>query len=551
MKKKLLIVIAVIILSVIPLSFVYAVEAFHAPTKDGLKTEVTYWDKDKAYNGYTVFYPRMAPEVMAKIFLIDMAGNVVHTWPGGNNPKLMENGHILSTLTEMDWDGNQVWRGQTSARVHHDTWRIYNKKLKAYTTIGLTREQDYTAKNAVAAGADPSVDYADIGAYADGLVEIDMDGNIIWSWTFLDHVIQDKDPNRPNYVGKGKTIADYPGKLDLNWITDQNRRNDTPGITSDWQHTNALDYNEELDHIAVNAKHWSEFYVVDHGATFVPNDPQKSIELAASDAGDFIYRFGNPSAYQQGKPQGNKDEGDYQMYGSHNIEWIDKGLPGAGNFSIYDNGCYNPMGRTSSAIEINPFLDANGKNTGNYVNPPDAGYNSKNISNQVVWSFESYKGITFYSKNVSSAQRLPNGNTMICAGAQAHIFEVTRDGEVVWEYINPLGRSGLSKVIPASDRGNNSVFRAYRFGPDYPAFNGKDLKPMGKITEMFEGVTFDPSETESKGKGVAGGGRGGKGGGRRGGKGGGGKGGKGGGGKKGGSAEPEEDEPEEEAFLPY
>jgi hypothetical protein len=513
MKKIALSVVAVLVLIILFLSPVHAqreseLRAFHADTKDGLKSELLYWDKEKAYNGYTLFTPRMSADSVKKLYLINMAGSVVNSWDVGNatNPKLMDDGHILYGFTEIDWDGNQVFR---AGGAHHDTCKIYNKKLKEYTYIGLTREQSYTQENVIAAGGDPSRDYTD--AYCDGVLEVDKNGNEIWRWRFLDHVIQARDPKAPNYVAKGKTIADYPGKLDLDWVTDQSRVNGdgTPGVINDWQHTNALDYNEKLDHIAINAKHWSEFYIVDHGATFVPNDPEKSIELAAGDAGDFIYRFGNPSAYKQGKPSGDKDEGDYQMYGCHNIEWIDDGLPGAGNMTIYDNGCYNPMGRMSSVLEINPFLDANGKNTGWYVNPPDAGYDRNNISKQIAWSFESYKGKTFYSHNVSNAQRLPNGNTFVCAGRPSHLFEVTPDGEVVWEYINPLGNQGLLTVLPTSYNNTNSVFRAYRHGVDHPAFKGKNLKPRGTLSEIYAGVEIEPVAPKRRGK--KGGGKKGKG----------------------------------------
>jgi hypothetical protein len=193
------------------------------------------------------------------------------------------------------------------------------------------------------------------------------------------------------------------------------------------------------------------------------------------------------------------------------------------------------MGNMSSLIEINPFLDANKKNTGWYVNPPDAGYDRDNRSNQVVWHFETFNGKSFYSHNVSSTQRLPNGNTLACAGAEAHIFEVTRDGEVVWEYINPLSRSGLSTFLSAGQRGG-SVFRAYRYGVDYPAFKGKTLKPRGTISEILANVEI-PEFVEQRGKG-----KGKKGGDQKGG-------GKKGGGKKGGAKE--EEEPREERFLPY
>ena len=54
----------------------------------------------------------------------------------------------------------------------------------------------WLADQAVAAGADPSVEW---NAAPDGVVEIDMDGNIVWEWWSLDHVVQDKNPDWPNY----------------------------------------------------------------------------------------------------------------------------------------------------------------------------------------------------------------------------------------------------------------------------------------------------------------------------------------------------------------
>jgi len=527
MKKKMMFFMVLTLLVILPLSLVHALEVFRSPT------EVLHWDKAKAYNGYTLIYPQRSPSAVNFTFLIDMEGNVVHSWPGGSNPKLMEDGHILSGFNEMDWDGNRVF----SARgAHHDTWKIYNKKLKEYTYIGCTREQAHTEANAVAAGADPDRDYT--GAYGDGIIEVDKNGKEIWRWRFLDHVVQDKNPAWPNYVGRGKTIADYPGKSDLNFITDRHRDfNEVPGVTGDWQHTNALDYNEKLDHIAINSKHWSEFYVVDHGATFIPGDLEGSIALAASDKGDFIYRFGNPSAYQQGKPPEYLNEGDQQMYGAHNIEWIDDGLPGAGNFLIFSNGCYNPKGFHSEVLEINPFLDASGKNTGSYVNPPDAGYGNRNNSNQIVWSYSSNMQTSFYSVGGAGAQRQANGNTLICSARQGHIFEVTSDKEVVWEYIVPVGTRGVVKERYDSDGQNFRAFRAYRFSPDFPAFKGKDLTPKGKITELFAGVGPDPAGASK---------RGGKKRGRN----------KGGGGKAKGAAKgkapaQDPDQPNPDAFYPY
>ena len=150
MKKIALSVVAVLVLIILFLSPVHAqreseLKAFHADTKDGLKSELLYWDKEKAYNGYTLFTPRMSADSVKKLYLINMAGSVVNSWDVGNatNPKLMEDSHILYGFTEIDWDGNQVFR---AGGAHHDTCKIYNKKLKEYTYIGLTREQSYTQK---------------------------------------------------------------------------------------------------------------------------------------------------------------------------------------------------------------------------------------------------------------------------------------------------------------------------------------------------------------------------------------------------------------------
>ena len=144
MKKIALSVVAVLVSIILFLSPVHAqreseLRAFHADTKDGLKSELLYWDKEKAYNGYTLFTPRMSADSVKKLYLINMAGSVLHTWDNlgkAVNPKLMYDGHILLGFTEVDWDGNQVFKARGA---HHDTLKIYNKKLKEYTYIGLTR----------------------------------------------------------------------------------------------------------------------------------------------------------------------------------------------------------------------------------------------------------------------------------------------------------------------------------------------------------------------------------------------------------------------------
>src|SRR5436190_23929329 len=54
--------------------------------------------------------------------------------------------------------------------------------------------------------------------------------------------------------------------------------------------------------------------------------------------------------------------------------------------------------------------------------------------------------------NISGAQRLPNGNRPVTPGPTGRLFEVTKEGAIVWEYIWP--NFGANN--------QNSVYRAYR-----------------------------------------------------------------------------------------
>jgi hypothetical protein len=475
-----------------------------------------------------------------------MEGRVVHTWPIGTNPHLLDNGNIVDAgkddpsgfqgFKEVDWDGKTVWE-HTEKREnyapHHDWVRIFNKKLNAPTTLYIANKS-ISHEQAIAAGTNPKNGPYDNGQM-DAVVEVDMQGNVVWEWWFFDHVVQDVDPSKPNHVGAGKTVADHPGRINLNM----------PGrpLKRDWLHCNSMDYNAESGHIVINSVQ-GELYVVDHDGTFVAGDPKASLAKAAGPAGDFLYRFGDPARYAQGDPPrvlenwDSATSGHKQMGGAHDVHWIRPSLPGAGHIMVFNNGQYL-FQRTpgSSILEINPFLDASGRDTGKYVNPPDASYRRetydkdthnqpRQISKQVVWSYRSVNSHGFFSHIGSSGQRLPNGNTFICSDTEGHFFEVTADGQLAWEYINPVTRDGAVKVIGDVLPMANSAFRAYRYAADYPAFKDRDLTPKGTITERAEkGIDVyrkRPQGDRPPGQGGGGerrGGRGGQGGGRGGGEG--------------------------------
>ena len=192
--------------------------------------------------------------------------------------RLLEDGTLLrghvnraagehgATYTLCNWDGNIIWKykdARTDYSAHHDFRMIWNKKLQQRTLMYVS-SKDLSREAALKLGCDPKLN-SNYDTRPDGLVEVDMDGNVIWEWNISDHLIQDVNPNATNYIGNGKAISDYPERLDPNF---------GGGRKGDWIHTNSFDYNDVLDQVVINNSTDSEFYVIDHGATFVPGNPK-------------------------------------------------------------------------------------------------------------------------------------------------------------------------------------------------------------------------------------------------------------------------------------
>ncbi|MEI7982700.1 MAG: T9SS type A sorting domain-containing protein, partial [Bacteroidota bacterium] len=121
----------------------------------------------------------------------------------------------------------------------------------------------------------------------------------------------------------------------------------------------------------------------------------------------------------------------------------------------------------------------------NVVNSPDANLmkEKKNVSKQIVWKYSSKNNTSFFSTAGSGVQRLPNGNTLVCSMNDGHLFEVSPgDTSIVWEYTNPVTKSGIRKVKADSYPARNGVYRACRYSVDHPSLAGHDLTPGATIT---------------------------------------------------------------------
>lgn len=400
--------------------------------------------------GYTLFAPMNWPET----FLLDIHGQLVHLWTGSATPGasvyLEPNGHLLRTeripaegpfmaggaggrIVELDWDSEVVWEFEYNGPdhlLHHDVERLPDGNVLAIAWESISFEE------AVALGRDPGTVTIQDGMWAVHVIEIDPATDaIVWEWHILDHVIQDLDPSAPNYG----VLADNPHRVDINrqWGA-------FASLPADWNHVNGIDYNAELDQIVLSAHNQDELWVIDHRT------------------GDIVYRWGDPGNYGHDEPQ--------VFSGQHDVEWIPEGHPGEGNLLVFNNG--NAFG-ASAVVEIEPPVLPDGS----YLLEAGQPYGP------VAPTWEYRDGPEFFSSFISGSQRLPNGNTLICEGDQGYLFEVTPQGEIVWEYIVPIDILGPVEQGVEWPAGVvlNATFRADRYPADFPAFQGRDLEPIGWI----------------------------------------------------------------------
>ena len=117
---------------------------------------------------------------------------------------------------------------------------------------------------------------------------------------------------------------------------------------------------------------------------------------------------------------------------------------------------------------------------GDYTAPTASG--SPYLPADYTWTYWGDTTYPMYSEDISGAQRLPNGNTIICSGGTGDLREVTYLGEVVWKYVCPVQATGLitQGTAPTVDPTHtsetlNAVFRIYKYPPSYGAFTGRTL----------------------------------------------------------------------------
>lgn len=484
--------------ALLPLALVPTTQAPEAPAPEprGLVARA-----EGACEGYTLFSPLNSK----RVYLIGMNGEVAHEWRTEHTPTgavyLLENGNLLrcareeenprfegggigGRVEEIDWEGRVVWEyvlADDYQTQHHDIHPMPDGDVLLVAWEHRYRE------DAIAYGRDPEK-IADKGMWPDALLEVrptrPQGGEVVWEWHAWDHLAQDLDPERENHCD----LSDRPELLDINFDVrnappltpeEQEKRRaleeemralgytgggeeeaepatPQPGNLPDWLHTNGIDYQPAQDLIVFSVPNLSELFVIDHSTT--TDQAAGHTGGRRGKGGDILYRWGNPQNYGCGS------DADRRLYFQHHPQWIPGDRPGELRLLVFNNGQGRPDKEFSSVDELllpfdpqRGFLREKGRGFG-----PEA----------PAWSYSDPE--RFYSSFISGAQRLSNGNTLICSGAQGRVFEVTRDGRVVWDYENPHG----GDVAPPGNAGSaprTALFRATRIPKDHPGLAGRNL----------------------------------------------------------------------------
>jgi hypothetical protein len=336
------------------------------------------YDPARAFPGFTLFAP--IGDTNKTVYLIDLKGEVVHTWempyPPGQSGYLTERGTLFyngkipnashvgqspfqgGAALEMDWKGRILWEVKNPNH-HHDGLRLKNGSVLLMCSTPLPDEIARKVQ-----GGRPDTEYDNGKMNGDYLVEMTTKGETVWEWRTWEHM----DP------------AEFP-------ITAVQDGRD------EWTHANG-------------------FFEMPDGNILLSFRNVSSVIMINRTTGEVYWRLGAPPLSGQHAP--------YILANGHIL--------------VFDNGPHR-LDETfpfSRVLEIDPA--------------------TKNI----VWKFQEAIPANFFSPRISNARRLPNGNTLINEGWFGRFFEVTPEGQVVWEYVNPHF-AGPARAP------SNQVFRVYRY----------------------------------------------------------------------------------------
>lgn len=392
-------------------------------------TGVTRYEPSKAYNCDVLF-----SAANQRTYLINMDGRVLHRWDREGFPAKMLNPNLTNgvkgeigvqtkliasgkgregislvpgqkgifadeTFGYLNWSGKTIWtwgiRAPGGAALQHHDWQLLPDGNTLLLSNRVTRLSGFGNRKML----DPVI------------YEVNKSGRIVWSWVASHHL-----------HGLGFTGA----RLRL-----MERKADT-----DYLHMNAAH--------TLGPNHWAAA----GDSRFAPDNILISsrngnfIAIISRKTGRIVWRLGPkfsaPRRLYSGEGVGGGEPRVPHRFtefsGQHDAHMIPEGLPGAGDILVFDDegeGGYPPatlpLIAGSRVLQINP------------------------VTREVVWQYTGSK-VSFFSSFLGSAERLPNGNTLIDEGMWGRFFQITPKGKIVWEYVSPFTGKGPGKRAEAAVR---------------------------------------------------------------------------------------------------
>jgi hypothetical protein len=337
---------------------------------------VLAYDPDKAYPGYNMYCCEVCPDIM----LIDMRGEVAHTWfdPTGevrrwHHAVMLPGGDVIAiakspnSLMRLDWNSAVIWR--KPIRVHHDLVVLPDSTLYV---IGRER-----------------VSHRSLEVELFLILHLSLSGEVIDSWSAFENlsgIRQASDQTSFLDTILDSMLADEDPADVLRSIRERTGPASSPGggYVYDYFHVNTIGLLPETPLGLVDKRFAA-------GNLLICMRNVNQIAVLDRDTKEFLWVWGEGALEWPHHPTMLED----------------------GNILVFDNGVRREYSRV---IEVNP------------------------TTRTIEWEYLGDPPESFYSYTRGSAQRLPNGNTLVSEGDRARAFEVTRDGEIVWRWINPRTR---------------------------------------------------------------------------------------------------------------
>lgn len=396
---------------VIALSLALLCWAYASPLAQTVHPKgVTIWDPFRAQNGYTFI---SAPDGTAR--LIGMFGEVAQTWTAPANDSLLVKMPILASAGHI-----LAFRGGVSVPG-------YPRKRGSIIT-----EYDFFNQNVWEYTAPAAIDVFPFGGFHHDMRRLDNGNTLALASILVDGTfISDK-----QLIDDCILEIDASGKLVWAWYT--------------WQHFAEFGFSDTArQQIWARGGDWAH-------ANAVTVIPSNTLGDARFTPGNLVISYRDLNTIivvdkASGLIVWKSGPNDSATIGQHFPYMIPLGLEGAGRILAFDNGGFGGYPEVfreySRVLEIDP------------------------LTNTVPWGYSAARsGVqnwSFFSPFISSAQRLAAGNTLIVEGTKGRIFEVTRSGEIVWEYMSPFSeqRPDIGGLVI-----DQNVYRAFRLPIFWPYF---------------------------------------------------------------------------------